>query len=99
MLQHRTERDHNGNLVDVETDFEIKDYKHSCRTCKEMTDNTTVKVRPARTYNLQDLRGQKSKLVTMSSDKDLLEAKQLISGEQPRTQSTKFTRPQLLQFD
>ena len=68
-----------GHKVEVHTDYEIADYKHSCRSCKEMTEEVTTKVKPARTYNMTDLRPKKSKLD--STPKDLVSAKQIIGKE------------------
>jgi hypothetical protein len=44
-----------------------------------MTEEVTTKVKPARTYNMTDLRPKKSKLD--STPKDLVSAKQIIGKE------------------
>ena len=76
--------DEDGNRLEVETDYNISDYKHSCRTCKDMTSAVDTKVLPAKTKNfLKDLTPKPSKAQQSSSAHDLEIAKNLItpSGE------------------
>jgi hypothetical protein len=37
-------KDNLGNNLEVVTDFALSDYKHSCRSCKEMTDEKIISV-------------------------------------------------------
>ena len=33
---HHKTTDANGNIIDVVTDLNVTDYRHTCRTCKEL---------------------------------------------------------------
>jgi len=53
--QRKIQTDNDGNKVEVVTDFCIHDYKHSCRTCKEMESITQTTKVLSRRYNARDI--------------------------------------------
>jgi hypothetical protein len=41
-----TEVDENGNSTEIKTDFQILDWKHSCRSCRDLNSLVTTKQTP-----------------------------------------------------
>ena len=90
VIRKQNQTDSKGQKVEVQTDYEITDYKHSCRSCKEMTDEVTVKVKPVRSYNLNDLRPKKSKLESTVKDSNI--AKEIL-GKETNSNTTSSEKP------
>jgi hypothetical protein len=77
--QRKFQKDVDGNNVEVVTDFCVHDYKHSCRTCKEMESiSQTTKVM-SRRYNVKDILKSQTKFQVSATSSDIVVAKNLAS--------------------